>query len=582
MRCYMKKIILTLLVAFSLSVNTVQAKEAVAQEPNKEFTTFLDEQFTETIEDNYTTMHQYITDPKAYGIDVDKVDVTLGTLLPSDEDIQEIKDTQKELESFDYESLDKTQQEIYDEIDFSNELASQLYKDKYQYLTSVWNANSGIHVIFTSYFSEYVIHQESDIKDLITLINDVPNLTDEAISFSKKQAKEKQLMLNYDSVMDSINSTLDSKDESVVYTNLCAQVDNLGLDSKKADTYKKDIKKAMDKSFFPSFKKMKKELKKLKSSIINMQGLANRKNGKAYYELLVQQATGSDKSVDEIYEELNDEMDDSFSALQSVVAKNKKLDVDVKTDFTSAEEILSFLEANYNQSFPDIGKITYNVQPLSHQQSINGIVAYFVLPTIDKPTENQIRYNERDYGSDPTALDFYQTMAHEGIPGHMYQSGYNREHNTYKVQYLLSESGFSEGYATYVETRSLYYLNLDEDQITYLTEMSDLEHALICILDMDINYYGLSKKEIVKRYSDLLGEDGVESLYSQLCDLPSLFLSYYYGYFQIDELRSLAEKELGDKFDEKEFHNALLEAGSVNFSIVERNVNEYITNKKGE
>lgn len=575
----MKKQIIAIACSFALvsGIPTQIQAAGVASHPNKEFTKFLKKDFVDTLDDSFLLMHQYLDNPEDYGIDVDKVEVSLGEVGITDEDREELKETEEELAKFDYSSLDKTQQEIYDEYIFENKLADETYDSKYQYLSSLWSSNSGLQTSLVSLFSDYVLYEESDIDDLITLIKDVPKYCEDAIQYSKTQAKNNDLMFDYDSVMESIQNQLDTKDDSAIYTELCTQVDQLNLDADKTSKYKEKIKKALDENFYPSFEYLKEELPKLKSSVRKMTGLANRENGKKYYSYLVKSATGTNKSVKKIKDELENEYDEALSALQYLYLTNDTIgETEPTTSFSSPEEIMTFLEAKYSTNFPEIEKVNYNIQALTDEQSVDGIVAYYVMPSIDNPQDNQIRYNKKDYGDDPSSLFFYQTFAHEGIAGHMYQAEYNREHNTYDIQYLMSDSSFMEGYATYVEEQALYYLDIDTDAIEYEIEYNHLEHALICLLDIEINYEGYTKKELKNKYSELLSEDGVESLYNQLCDNPSVFLSYYYGDFEIESLKEEAQEQLGKDFDEKEFHNALLEGGAVNYEIVERNINEYI------
>ena len=77
----------------------------------------------------------------------------------------------------------------------------------------------------------------------------------------------------------------------------------------------------------------------------------------------------------------------------------------------------------------------------------------------------------------------------------------------------------------------------------------------------------------------MFGTD-LKALYNQLADSPASFLSYYYGYLQIENMRTEAEYVLGSKFNEKEFTDVILQSGPVNFDIIYRNVCDYILENK--
>ena len=99
-------------------------------------------------------------------------------------------------------------------------------------------------------------------------------------------------------------------------------------------------------------------------------------------------------------------------------------------------------------------------------------------------------------------------------------------------------------------------------------------------MDISIHYDGMSLNDFKNEYGDMFGSDGLESIYNQLADNPTVFLSYYYGYLQIVDLKSTAKSRLRSKFDNVDFHNALLQYGEVNFNIVKQSVNEYINENR--
>ncbi len=576
----MKKKVLGFICALSLtacSSGTNVSQTEYASSPNKEFTQFLDEQFVETVESDFTTMHQLFEHPEDYGIDVDNVEVSLGEVVTTDEDRQEVEETIDELKSFDYSTLDKKQQELYDEILFRQEIAQVTYQEKYDYVTNIWDTNSGTHKDLVSFFSEYILYDEDDIEDLITLINDVPRYTQDALEYTNTQAQQGHLMIQYDTVIEDIQSTIDTQNESILYDVLYEEIDDLNLEN--GDDYKAQVKEALDSSFFPSYTTMKEGLEALQSQNKESQGVSTLLNETDYYEQMFKNAAGNDKDIDDVYDELNDEFTSAIRVLQKSDVDYEKLD-GFTTDFESPEEIMKFLEDNYETLFPSIEIPTYTISPLDDQESSENIVAYFMYPTIDNDNSQTIRYNKRDYGDDTTGLDFYVTLAHEGIPGHMYQTEYTRENLTYDVEYIISNTSFAERYATYVEDRSYEFLDgLSDEEIEFLIANNDVSKAMICMMDIEINYYGRTQDEIVEEYGSLFGEDAIRDIYDTLVDMPTVFITYYYGYFQIQELYDYAQEELGKDFSDVEFNEALLEAGQVNFEIVERNVNDYIASK---
>lgn len=570
----------TVLALTACSSTTMQDNTFSAKE-NKSFTKYTNQLVVEYAEDDFTTMHQFFEHPEDYGIDVNQVKVSLGQF--NEDNSKEIKKDQKKLDSFNRSTLDKTQQTIYDELQYENKLNLKAENNKYKYLTNCWSTMSGLHQNLVSTFSEYILRDENDIQDLITLINDVPRYTNDVLEYTKKQAEKGTLQFDYDSVVQDIQDTINQKDNSSITNALYDAIDFLQLDQTKADSYKQQVKEALDTSFFSSYQTMLDTLTSLQSKVQPLQGLSNYKNGKSYYKVLVQNATSSTDSISTIKKNTKSAINKAIQEYQSLYQKNPMISYEldsVSTDFTDVNDILKSLQKNYTKDFPQVKTMNYDLKALPEDQSVNGVVAYFITPALDYTQNYQMRYNKRDYGDDPSSLTLYQTLAHEGIAGHMYQAQYNKEHLKYPIQFLYNNLGMSEGWATYVESMSLHYLDNNKDLLQAYNLNNVLTNLYVILMDISIHYDGMSLSEFKNEYGDMFSAEGLESIYDQLSDNPTVFLSYYYGYLQIVDLKSEAKSELKTKFKNKDFHNAILQYGEVNFNIIQQSVNEYIQKNK--
>ncbi len=561
--------------------STTLQDNSFSKTENKKFTKYTNELVVEMAESSYTTMHQYFEHPESYGINTNKIKVSLGDFYTDEE--TDIKEDIKDLEKFNRSTLTKVQQSIYDELEYENALNLKLENKKFKYLTNCWSSMSGLHQNLIQTFSDFILRDEDDIQDLVTLIQDVPRYTNEVLKYTKTQSKKGLLSFDYDSVIEDIQSTLQNKDTSSVTEALYASIDELNLDAEKTSNYKAQVKQAMDESFFPSYQNMLDTLQSLQSKVQPLSGLANSKGGRKYYKLLVQSYTGSSDSMSKIKENISDEIDEIFEDYQTLYYTHPDAVEDAEnltTNYTDINQILVDLQNNYSSVFPKVDTMEYNLEALPDDRCVSGVVAYFNLPAVDFSQKYQIRYNQRDYGNDPSSISLYQTLAHEGIAGHMYQSQYNKEHFKYPIQYFLGYLGFTEGWATYVEKQSLQFLNLDKNVAEFYQLNSEISNMYALLMDISIHYDGLSLNEFKNTYGDLFASDSLESIYNQLADNPGVFMSYYYGYLQIANLKEKAENELKDNFDIVKFNNALLKYGSLNFDIITNNVNEYISENK--
>lgn len=579
---------IALLLALALGLSACSAAPSQPDEPpasaskNESFTEYLNDYVVKVAENDYTTLHHYFEHPEKYGIDMKDVTITLGSIEPDEKTLALEDELDKQLDTFDRFSLDSRQQRIYDQLQYEFEQSDKEEEEKFRYLGNVWSTMNGLPQSLISFFSEYELREEADIAPLITLIQDVPRYTKDALDYSRKQAERDTLMLDYDETIQTCQNTLDTQADSAVRAELMVEVEQLGLDKDTTDKYKQQINTALDEAFFPSYQTMIDGLNALKPDIQPLAGLSSLENGKEYYELLVQEATGTDDSVPEIKKNIEEELSGISAQMSLLIDEDMNNLIDfmsLHTDFSSVDDILIYLNSHYSKQFPQLEAMEYDLQPLADDQSQEGIVAYFMLPAVDSTSKYRIRYNRRDYGDDPTAISLYQTLAHEGIPGHMYQAQYNKQNFVYTIEYFLSNPGFSEGYATYVENQALKFLDLDPDLVDMYVYNDLMSNYYVLLMDIAVHYENMDL-DTFKSEFDMFDAAALEDIYAQLADNPGVFMSYYYGFYKINQLRQDAKEQLKDRFDEVDFNNALLSAGSVNFDLVKQNIDQYIQEQK--
>lgn len=579
---------IALLLALALGLSACSAAPSQPDEPpasaskNESFTEYLNDYVVKVAENDYTTLHHYFEHPEKYGIDMKDVTITLGSIEPDEKTLALEDELDKQLDTFDRFSLDSRQQRIYDQLQYEFEQSDKEEEEKFRYLGNVWSTMNGLPQSLISFFSEYELREEADIAPLITLIQDVPRYTKDALDYSRKQAERDTLMLDYDETIQTCQNTLDTQADSAVRAELMVEVEQLGLDKDTTDKYKQQINTALDEAFFPSYQTMIDGLNALKPDIQPLAGLSSLENGKEYYELLVQEATGTDDSVPEIKKNIEEELSGISAQMSLLIDEDMNNLIDfmsLHTDFSSVDDILIYLNSHYSKQFPQLEAMEYDLQPLADDQSQEGIVAYFMLPAVDSTSKYRIRYNRRDYGDDPTAISLYQTLAHEGIPGHMYQAQYNKQNFVYTIEYFLSNPGFSEGYATYVENQALKFLDLDPDLVDMYVYNDLMSNYYVLLMDIAVHYENMDL-DTFKSEFDMFDAAALEDIYAQLADNPGVFMSYYYGFYKINQLRQDAKEQLKDRFDEVDFNNALLSAGSVNFDLIKQNIDQYIQEQK--
>ena len=585
-----KKITLLMLSAIMAFSFTGCSKKDSGEE-QKKFDEFMTQEFVESMEQSYPNTHIILENPKDYGVDTSKTKVQIDkelneTTMKENKELNE--KSAKAFKEFDRDTLSDEQKETYDIYSYMLDYTTEMNDSKFDYMSMPLESMTGMHTQLPTLFSDWTLRNEQDVKDVITLMKSVRPYMDSILAYTKKQEEKGTLMLDIKSVKEYCEKVVKEDVNSSVLTGLNESIDNLKLGDDKTKQYKAELKKAFQEYFLPAYSDIIKTMKELDSSKNNTLGLSHMKNGKEYYELLFKQATGTDKSIEDIKKELNSMSRSSLLAVQSVISKNKNLydeyvNGKIKTKYKDFESMLKDLDKDIKDDFPSVGTLNYRIRPIGEDLASGGVAAYFNIPALDGTTPKQIRVNMMEDALDVQSLETFSTVAHEGIPGHMYQIAY--AYKNVKDPWrnsMASFLGYTEGYATYTELYALKYLDgVSADAVKLQQNMVVYQDCLIALADIGIHYEGWTKEDL----SNFLEENGlgvsdVSDFYNQLQANPTAFLSYYVGYVQIANLKKDAQEELKDKFNDRDFHEAILKSGAAPFHVVEENVKDYIESAK--
>ena len=585
-----KKITLLMLSAVMAFSFTGCSKKDSGEE-QKKFDEFMKQEFVESMEQSYPNTHIILENPQDYGVDTSKTKVQIDkelneTTMKENKELNE--KSAKAFKEFDRDTLSDEQKETYDIYSYMLDYTTEMNDSKFDYMSMPLESMTGMHTQLPTLFSDWTLRNEQDVKDVITLMKSVRPYMDSILAYTKKQEEKGTLMLDIKSVKEYCEKVVKEDVNSSVLTGLNESIDNLKLGDDKTKQYKAELKKAFQEYFLPAYSDIIKTMKELDSSKNNTLGLSHMKNGKEYYELLFKQATGTDKSIEDIKKELNSMSRSSLLAVQSVISKNKNLydeyvNGKIKTKYTDFESMLKDLDKDIKDDFPSVGTLNYRIRPIGEDLASGGVAAYFNIPALDGTTPKQIRVNMLEDALNVQSLETFSTVAHEGIPGHMYQIAY--AYKNVKDPWrnsMASFLGYTEGYATYTELYALKYLDgVSADAVKLQQNMVVYQDCLIALADIGIHYEGWTKEDL----SNFLEENGlgvsdVSDFYNQLQANPTAFLSYYVGYVQIANLKKDAQEELKDKFNDRDFHEAILKSGAAPFHVVEENVKDYIESAK--
>ena len=175
---------------------------------------------------------------------------------------------------------------------------------------------------------------------------------------------------------------------------------------------------------------------------------------------------------------------------------------------------------------------------------------------------------------------------HEAVPGHHLQGSLNLELGDSIPQFRKNTylSAYGEGWGLYceflAEEMGMYTTAYEQfGKLTY-----EMWRACRLVVDTGIHAKGWTRDQVIEYMSKntALSIHEINTETDRYISWPGQALSYKIGELKIRELRTKAEKELGANFDIREFHEVVLEQGTVTLSILEKRINNYITKNKNE
>lgn len=536
------------------------------------FSDFEDELFQEMMSEDYTTLHFSLRDYQKYGIE--KPDVNIGDASWDDyeDNVEDCDEYLKKLQSFDYDSLSETEQKDYRTISFYLERNKEL--NSYPYFGWAFNSAEGVIDNLLTTFTEFVFYEKEDIDDYLATLASVPAYLDQCLENTKKQAAKGYFLTDamLKATEDAIKKFVDKKDDNELIKIFDENIDAFdGLSAEEKEAYKKKNREIVLNAYIPSYEKVAEELQKLKGSRKADYNVSSLDGGSEYYAALARYKTSIDADVETILDICTQYIEKSVDELYDIMQNHSEV-TEETLDFDSAEDVLSYLEGHLD-AFPVLDKVYYNVQYLDPSVANDSIVAYYLSPPVDDMRDNVIKING-DNVSD--VLDLYTTLAHEGFPGHLYQTNYYIQQQPSLLRTQLTMMGYQEGWGMFAEGQALHVSGLSEYASEYQKINIELNYVLSAVVDLGVNGLGWSTKDVSKYLDRLdLNSSIAKDLYDFATLQPGTILPYGVGIAMFELLENKAKNALGNDFDQKAFNEVLLNDGNRPFEVVEDDVNAY-------
>ena len=539
-----------------------------AESSDRQFRTFTRRLFQTEVSANTISLHYTLRSPSDYGIA--DIPATYGSLSSDPVAAKaSVRNVLSSLQEFDPGTLSSENALTFKILDTYLENAST--GTDYLLYQEPLGPVSGIHTQLPVLLSEYSFYDTQDVETYLALLKETPAYFDSVIQFEQKKAASGLFMPDYqvDSVLDTCQSFIDMGKENYLVSTFDERIASLDLlPENRKDSFRAENMELVTEEIYPAYQNLITAIKSLKGKGTNEQGLSHFPYGKKYYEYLVRQTTGCNESVSRLRLMTRAQILEDLSAMQKVLfPADAALTQASVLEQTPPDSMLNDLRSKITDTFPEIPDVDFQVKyvPKSMQDYLSP--AFYMIPAIDNLTENVIYINN---GQTASGLNLYTTLAHEGYPGHLYQTVYFSASEPDPIRSILDFGGYVEGWATYAEMMSYYLAPLSKTEASLLQKNSSVILGLYALADMGIHYDGWSVTDTVRFFSDygINDANAVQSVYELIIGSPANYLKYYIGYLKFYELKKEMADALGNQFSQKEFHRAVLDVGPAPFEIV--------------
>lgn len=542
------------------------------------FSEFCTTLFREEMKSNTMNLHFTLKDPKAAGID--SYEITLGSLSGDSPHNQarQLKKLSEELKKYSHRSLkgkDRlTCRLLSDYISRQQNLAAYPYYD--EPLTPSGGVTSQLPVLL----AEYTFRNTRDIKDYLGLLSQMDTYFLGILDYEQKKADAGLFMSDEAclKVIEGCEVFTEHPDDNFLIDTFSNRLNAMdGLTDTQKNAYLKQHSKVLSDHVIPAYSQMIKGLTMLLGRGHNNWGLCNFPKGKAYYEAVVSADTGCDDSVEDLFSQIAKARREDLTFCQNLLENNPKLaSQSPKPDAALKEEnaMLSRLQKEILTDFPAPPQTDVEICHVDPALSEYLAPAFYITAPIDDISHNRIYIND---AKNDTDIYYFTTLAHEGYPGHLYQTICTSSYGAPEVLSLLNYPGYTEGWATYTEMQSFYYAGLDPDLASLLQHNQAATLSLYATADIGIHYFGWEKEKNAAFWSEYGVDDTatVKRITDLILEEPGNYLKYYVGYLKFRQMREQLALE-NKSFSVSAFHEAILRTGPSPFSVLEETVRDQL------
>lgn len=531
---------------------------------NNAFLSLDRELFTWFVTSDIVTFDQFCSDPMNFGIDESSVPVTLGELTEEawKNKASECRNWLTRLKTVDAEHLGEQNRVAYDNyVRFlENEIA---YGDLFYYYEPL-EQYTGLQVSLPITFALYRFKDVKDVENYLTLLSDTPRYLDQVLALERKRAELGLFMTEsmLDSVLKDLERIISSKSSNCLYATFRESVNKAEfLNGTQRENFIERNDTLLSGSYLEAFRSLRDGLETLRPYCRAMKG-ANPSDQRfaEYYGLRLRMESGSSMTVQEGTDLLDALSKQLYELLKDAYRKSSGKEQSFSMDTVQGNE--RYLRSLITDIVPTMPNVSVEYVNVPAEIRDGFAPAAYLIPSSDGYTENTILIN-------PSVQTDLFTLAHEGLPGHMYQYTYHYSLGTIPLfQMVIEPLGYAEGWAKHAEYSVAKRADIfgTADCLAKVLNQ-DLVYVISARCSLLVNAQGASKQDVTDYLREWGLQDHADEIYEFSVNLPFYYFKYAMGFAQQYTVMQKCREIFA--FNDKDFYTEYLSWGPTCFDLIE-------------
>lgn len=513
-----------------------------------------------------------------------------------------IQNLLKQLQQLPHDSLSDSESLCYDLMEQYLSLSGSL--QQYPYYESLLGASTGVQVNLPVTLCEYPLTDASSVDTYLQILQQIPDYFNNVIRYETKRTSlgypvPSFLSLATKQQLQTFLTGLKETDNCFTETFSTRIQDMESLSASQKKKYILQNQDIIRTSILPAyetlyaycdrqtasidFKQTDTDTPATPDSLIDPDtdyGLCSLPSGKDYYSYLVRQATGSSRSITDLITMTDHALQNTLGNVLNIALTDQTAylyycEHPLETYYNSPEAILEALSLMIRKDYPVLKtQPHYVIKQVPKSLAASLSPAFYMIPAMDDYSNNTIYINSL-YTNDENG-NLFTTLAHEGFPGHLYQTVYFNSTRPSPIRQILDYPGYVEGWASYVEMNIFPYLDypLEGNSLCKLYQSDTIINLALCSrIDLGVNYEGWTLNDTRHFFEENGFRDYyAENVYSYVVESPSNYLSYFIGYLEIEDLKSAYRNLKMENYSDQDFHKHFLDIGPADFDTIRKSL----------